>query len=134
MGAVAGNLPKARYLLVDRRSAGPEDSHTMSLAWDIRQHFQSGKAKPAAETARNKIDRLTARRDNTKEELVKRTLACRAMREPRRDHLGFTDEHLQTKVWRSTPGPEKGRARSERQTSAFPPMRTEREQHQTALP
>jgi hypothetical protein len=75
-----------------------QTSNTMSLAWDILQHYQIEKAKTAAEIASMKIDSLSARKDNTKQELEELTLACQAMWELLRDHLGFTDAHLKAKI------------------------------------
>lgn len=70
----------------------------MSLVWDIVQHYQIEKAKNAAEVASIKVDGLSARKDNTKQEVEELTLACQAMWELLRDHLGFTDEHLKAKM------------------------------------
>lgn len=70
----------------------------MSIAWDIVQHYQIHKAKETAELASSKVDGLVARKDNTKHELEELTLACQAMWELLRDHLGFTDEHLKAKI------------------------------------
>jgi hypothetical protein len=70
----------------------------MSLGWDVLQHFQIDKARSAAELASNKVDGLIARKDNTKQELEELTLACQAMWELLRDHLGFTDDHLKAKI------------------------------------
>ncbi len=70
----------------------------MSLGWDVLQHFQIEKAKSAADLASSKVDGLIARKDNTKQELEELTLACQAMWELLRDHLGFTDDHLRAKI------------------------------------
>ena len=70
----------------------------MSLAWDVLQHFQIEKAKSEAASASGRIDGLIARKDNTKQELEELTLACQAMWELLRDHLGFTDAHLKAKI------------------------------------
>ncbi|WP_411827764.1 hypothetical protein [Luteolibacter sp. AS25] len=70
----------------------------MSLSWDILQHFQIAEAKSTAENAARKIDSLTTRKDNTKQELEELTLATQAMWELLRDQLGFTDEHLKAKI------------------------------------
>jgi hypothetical protein len=70
----------------------------MNFAWDVLQHFRIEKAKSEAELASLKVDGLIARKDNTKQELAELTLACQAMWELLRDHLGFTDEHLKAKI------------------------------------
>lgn len=70
----------------------------MSLFLDIIQHHQINKAKNAAEIASSKVDRLAARKDNTKQEIDELTLACQAMWELLRDHLGLTDEQLRAKI------------------------------------
>lgn len=70
----------------------------MSIVWDILQHYQIEKAQNAAEVASIKVDGLSARKDNTKQEVEELTLACQAMWELLRDHLGFTDEHLKAKM------------------------------------
>ncbi len=70
----------------------------MSIIWDILQHNQINKIRQAAEIAGNKADSLSARKDNTKQEQEELTLACQAMWELLRDHLGFTDEHLKAKI------------------------------------
>ena len=61
----------------------------MSLAWDVLQHYQIEKARNAADIAAMKVDSLSARKDNTKQELEELTLACQAMWELLRDHIGF---------------------------------------------
>lgn len=66
--------------------------------WDLVQHFQIREAKEAAELASHKADRINARKDNTKQELEELTLACQAMWELLRDHLGLTDEQLKAKM------------------------------------
>ncbi len=66
--------------------------------WDIIQHFQIQKAKNAADLASSKIDSLSARKDNTKQDLEHLTLACQAMWELLRDHVGLTDDHLRAKI------------------------------------
>ena len=70
----------------------------MSLGWDVLQHFQIDKARSVADLASSKVDGLIARKDHTKQELEELTLACQAMWELLRDHLGFTDEHLKAKI------------------------------------
>jgi hypothetical protein len=70
----------------------------MSLAWDVLQHFQIARAKEDAANASGKIDSLIARKDNTKQELEELTLACQAMWELLRDHLGFTDAHIKARI------------------------------------
>ena len=70
----------------------------MGFAWDILQHYQIDKARTAAEIASAKVDSLSAKKDNTKQELEELTLACQAMWELLRDHLGFTDDHLKAKI------------------------------------
>ena len=70
----------------------------MSLGWDVLQHFQIAKAKEVATNASSKVDVLIARKDNTKQELEELTLACQAMWELLRDHLGLTDPHLKAKI------------------------------------
>lgn len=70
----------------------------MSLGWDVFQHFQIDKARSIAENASLKVDGLISRKDNTKQELEELKLACQAMWELLRDHLGFTDEHLKAKM------------------------------------
>ncbi len=70
----------------------------MSYGWDVLQHFQIKKAKEAAELASSKVDGLSARKDNTKQQVEELTLACQAMWELLRDHLGFTDEHIKAKI------------------------------------
>jgi hypothetical protein len=70
----------------------------MSLAWDVLQHYQIEKARTAADIASMKVDSLSARKDNTKQELEELTLACQAMWELLRDHIGFTDDHLKAKI------------------------------------
>ena len=70
----------------------------MSLGWDVLQHFQIEKAKSEAQLASLKVDGLIARKDNTKQELEELTLACQAMWELLRDHLGFTDDNLKAKI------------------------------------
>jgi hypothetical protein len=66
--------------------------------WDILQHFQIEKARTAAELASIKVDQLNARRDGTREDLDRLTLACQAMWELLSDHLGFTDDHLRATI------------------------------------
>ena len=70
----------------------------MSIAWDVVQHFQINKAQETADLASHKIDSLSARKDNTKQDIEELTLACQAMWELLRDHLGFTDENLKAKI------------------------------------
>ena len=70
----------------------------MSIAWDVVQHFQINKIRQSAEIVGNKVDSLNARKDNTKQDIEELTLACQAMWELLRDHLGFTDEHLKAKI------------------------------------
>ena len=70
----------------------------MSIIWNIIQHRQISKARETAETASHKIDSLSARKDNNKQDVEELTLACQAMWELLRDHLGFTDEHLKAKI------------------------------------
>jgi len=70
----------------------------MSIIWDIVQQFQITKNRESIEIAGNKVDSLRARKDNNKQEVEELTLACQAMWELLRDHLGFTDEHLKAKI------------------------------------
>lgn len=68
------------------------------MTWDILQHFQIQKARQEAELANSKVDLLKGRKNNTKQEVEELTLACQAMWELLRDHLGFSDEHLRAKM------------------------------------
>jgi hypothetical protein len=70
----------------------------MSIGWDVFQHFQIQKAQSKAEQASGRIDSLISRKDNTKQELEELTLACQAMWELLRDHLGLTDAQLKARM------------------------------------
>lgn len=65
---------------------------------DIVQQFQIEKARSAADLASSKVEGLISSKDNTEHQLEKLTLACQAMWEILRDHLGFTDEQLKAKI------------------------------------
>ena len=70
----------------------------MSLGWDVLQHFQIANAMSASDLASNKIDGLISRKDDTQQELEQLTLACQAMWELLRDHIGVTDDQLKAKI------------------------------------
>ncbi len=70
----------------------------MNIGWDLIQQLQINKISRSAETTEHKVDSLSARKDNNKQEVEELTLACQAMWELLRDHLGFTDDHLKAKI------------------------------------
>ena len=70
----------------------------MSLAWDIIQRSSLRKTAQVTELALSKVDGLASCESNTKQDLEELTLACRAMWELHRDHLGFTDDYIKAKI------------------------------------
>jgi hypothetical protein len=69
-----------------------------NIFWHMRQNSEIRKAQNTADYAASKIDNISVSRDNTKQELEELTLACQAMWELLRDHIGFTDDHLKAKI------------------------------------
>ncbi|MDP0490016.1 MAG: hypothetical protein Q7Q71_03055 [Verrucomicrobiota bacterium JB023] len=70
----------------------------MTLRWAIDQHKHREQKAGAALSANYKTDRLGRENARLKKEIEELTLASQAMWELLSGHLGFTDEHLISKM------------------------------------
>ena len=68
------------------------------MLWDIYQQRQIWENENKAQEANNKVDRHVNSVGKLHRDNERLTLACQAMWELLRDHLGFTDEHLEAKI------------------------------------
>lgn len=69
-----------------------------SMIWNLYQQRQIWDAQQKTQQASNKVENQANTVSQLKRENERLTLACQSMWELLRDHLGFTDEHLEAKI------------------------------------
>ena len=68
------------------------------MLWDILQQQRINSNQNDISRANNKLNNISAKRDQTNKDVEELSLACQGMWELLRDHLGFTDDHLRAKI------------------------------------